>query len=98
MNDIATASVIHHPEQQRFSLTMNEGEAVLNYRLSDYQPTTGKPTRIDFTHTWVPPELRGKGLAEKLVREGLQWARVEGLAIQASCWYVAKFLRSTDKP
>lgn len=96
MQDIATASVTHHPEQQRFSLTFGDKEAVLDYRLLGDQSGATKPAGVDFTHTWVPPELRGKGLAEKLVREGLQWARAEGLVIQASCWYAAKFLRTSD--
>lgn len=48
---------------------------------------------IDFSHTYVPPELRAKGYAVKLVNSGLSWARKEGYSIQASCWFVAKFLQ-----
>lgn len=98
MNDISTASVTHNQEQRRFSLIINGSEAVLDYQLFKVQSSSAEPTKIDFTHTWVPPELRGKGLAEKLVREGLQWARNEGFSIQASCWYVAKFLRTHKAP
>jgi predicted GNAT family acetyltransferase len=49
---------------------------------------------VDFTRTYVPSELRGKGLAEKLVHYGLAWASAEHLSISASCWYVARFLTS----
>ena len=42
---------------------------------------------------YVPAEFRGRGLAERLVRHGLQWAKAQGYDIQASCWYVRKFIR-----
>ena len=61
-------------------------EAVLEYRLL---PDNG----IDFTYTFVPESLRGQGIAEKLVRSGLAWAREQSYELQASCWYVRRFLR-----
>jgi predicted GNAT family acetyltransferase len=76
----------HEIEQQRFVLKMDGGEALLQYRLL---PGNG----IDFSHTFVPPALRGRGIAEKLVRKGLSWAREQGYEIQASCWYVQRFIR-----
>jgi predicted GNAT family acetyltransferase len=48
---------------------------------------------VDFTHTYVPPELRTRGYAVKLVNSGLCWAHEQGYSIQASCWFVARFLR-----
>lgn len=89
MTDTTNLTVKHQPDQNRFSLTVGDSEAVLQYRLfqRDSQPM------IDFTHTWVPPEFRGKGIAEKLVREGLKWARAEQFGVQASCWYAARFLK-----
>ncbi|WP_299795856.1 GNAT family N-acetyltransferase [uncultured Shewanella sp.] len=63
---------------------MGQARASLSYDLFD--------DRINFTHTFVPTGLRGQGLAEKLVRHGLSWARSERLAIETSCWYVQKFL------
>lgn len=86
-------TVTHQPEQNRFSLAAGNSEAVLQYRLF----RENNNAMIDFTHTFVPPEFRGKGLAEKLVREGLKWARDEGFGIQASCWYVARFLKPSDQ-
>lgn len=46
-----------------------------------------------FTHTYVPPSLRGRGLAELLVRTALEWARMEGLRVEPSCSYVAAYLK-----
>ena len=76
--------VIHQAEQQRFIIEQDGHECVLDYVLEGKQ--------IDFTHTYVPFRLRGKGLAEELVKEGLAWAKSQGYDIQACCWYVRKFL------
>ena len=76
----------HHDQAaRRFTLTFPEGEARL-----DYDRPTDK--RVVFTHTFVPSTLRGRGLAEALVRCGLTWARSQGLVIETSCSYVAVFL------
>ncbi|PUA27115.1 MAG: GNAT family N-acetyltransferase [Cellvibrio sp. 79] len=82
--------VQHLPEQRKFVI-QEEGseEAVLAYRLFNQ---SDKPA-VDFYSTYVPPAFRGKGHAEKLVRCGLTWAKEQGLHIEASCWYVAKFIR-----
>lgn len=82
--------VQHQAEQHRFVIPTTAEEAVLDYHL--FNTPDGKGA-VDFTHTWVPPSMRGQGLAERLVREGLRWAKAEGLTIRASCWYAAKFLR-----
>lgn len=84
--------VIHQPEKNRFVILLEQQEAVLDYRLSHNKKADAEPT-VDFTHTYVPPGLRGQGLAEALVRTGLKWAREHNYRIEASCWYVAKFLR-----
>lgn len=91
---MTTNSDIHHsPEQQKFTLAVAGTEAVLEYRLLPSASEDKQPATINFTHTYVPPELRGRGLAESLVRHGLKWARAQGYQIRASCWYVNKFLR-----
>jgi predicted GNAT family acetyltransferase len=76
----------HDIERQRFVLLVEGSEAVLEYRLL-------AGNGIDFTYTFVPPALRGRGIAEKLVRTGLSWARAQEYEIQASCWYVQRFIR-----
>ncbi len=48
--------------------------------------------RMVFTHTFVPAELRGRGLAEKLVRRALADARVQGRRVVPACSYVATFI------
>jgi len=45
-----------------------------------------------FTHTFVPPAMRGRGIAEALVRAALAWTRQEGLQVESRCSYVSRFL------
>src|SRR5690606_25189677 len=74
----------HDERAQRFSLATEAGEAGLEYQR--------RLRQVNFTHTFVPPALRGQGVAEILVRAGLAWARQQGLAVEADCSYVARFL------
>ena len=48
--------------------------------------------RMVFTHTFVTPELRGRGLAEQLVRPALAHARERNLRVVPACSYVATFI------
>ena len=75
----------HQPQNHRFVVPLDGTEALLEYRLLPDQ-------RVDFYHTFVPPQARGTGVAESLVHAGLEWARQRNLHIHASCWYVKKFL------
>ena len=76
--------VQHNPAESRF-------EAVVDGHLSvaEYQRQEGT---MVFTHTYVPGELRGRGIAEKLVRAALQFARDEKLKVVPACSYVAAFI------
>ena len=74
----------HQSDAKRFVLIKDGNECVLDYTLNGDQ--------IDFTHTYVPFRLRGQGLAEILVEQGITWAKEQGYERKASCWYVRKFL------
>ncbi|NOH29134.1 GNAT family N-acetyltransferase [Vibrio mediterranei] len=75
----------HQQDRQRFVLSSNGQDSVLDYKLSG--------NTVNFTHTFVPESLRGKGAAKQLVDHGLAWAREQGYQIEADCWYVARFLK-----
>ncbi len=76
--------VQHLKKEHRFVINIDQEQAVLVYEIFD--------DRINFTSTFVPHELRRKGLADKLVRHGLRWAKSANLKVEANCWYVQKFL------
>lgn len=94
---MSTANIQHDISRQCFTAVVDGQEAILQYRLFERAVSGSTETSkgVDFTHTFVPPECRGKGLAEALVRKGLAWARQQDFEIKASCWYVAKFVRSS---
>lgn len=79
------SDVIHQTTEQRFVVTKDGKDAVLAYSV--------KNGEIDFYSTFVPPEFRGQGIAEKLVRTAIAWAKEQGYSLTASCWYAAKFLK-----
>lgn len=82
---------VHEESEHRFVIRLPQGTARLEYEL--------RPGEVDFTHTLVPAELRGRGLAEQLVRAGLAWAQAGRLHVRASCSYVARHLeRSATRP
>lgn len=82
------SDVQHLPDLQRFVIVHEGLEAFLAYRVFN----NGVQQAIDFNSTFVPPEFRGKGFAEKLVRTGIKWAKEQGYELHASCWYAAKFI------
>jgi predicted GNAT family acetyltransferase len=79
------------PIEVRHNAAESRFEAVVEGHLSvaEYQLQEGT---IVFTHTYVPGELRGRGIAEKLVRAALQFARDEKLKVVPACSYVAVFI------
>jgi len=79
------------PVQVTHNAAAHRYEAVVDGHLSicEYELTDG---RMIFTHTVVPGELRGRGIAEKLVRAALADARAAGSKVVPACSYVAKFI------
>jgi predicted GNAT family acetyltransferase len=78
-------SVTHDSAARRFAITGHSGEAVLRYDLEG--------SRMIITHTYVPPEWRGRGVAADLVVAALNHARAAGWKVVPQCSYVDVFLR-----
>lgn len=78
-------SVEHQVKESVFLFQQADQRAVLEYQMLD-------DSRVEFTSTYVPFSMRGKGIADKLVEAGLLWARQQGYEISSRCWYVDKFL------
>jgi uncharacterized protein len=47
---------------------------------------------IVYPHTLVPPELEGHGLAARLAKHALEYARANGLRVVPRCPYVRAYL------
>ena len=47
---------------------------------------------ISLLHTWVPPVLRGRGIANELAQKALELAKDNGLKVEVICPVVFHFL------
>lgn len=75
----------HNPAEGLFTIEHQGRQALLKYRrVSD--------NVLDYYSTFVPPESRGQGVAEKLTQGALDYAMENGFYVIPSCWYVAKFI------
>lgn len=77
--------VEHDEDQGRFYITTDGKEAYLAYSEQDGV--------LDLYSTYVPQELRGQGIAGKVVKEGLEHAKKEGYQVRPSCPYVAAYIQ-----
>ena len=48
---------------------------------------------LDMLHTFVPPAMRGKGVAGVLVKQGLKYAAARNLRVRTTCWYTADYVK-----
>jgi predicted GNAT family acetyltransferase len=82
---IQSAQVEHNPTAQQFELHVGSMLCLLQYRLRD-----GK---MIVYHTEVPPAMQNRGLAERMTKVALEYARAENLKVEPRCPYTAAFLR-----
>ncbi len=77
--------VEHNESQRRFEITLGEEMAFAEYRVEGDQ--------MIFTHTEVPQQFRGRGIAQKLVLAGFDVASKKRLQIVPLCSYAARVLQ-----
>lgn len=85
---MTTVDVVHRPEQERFVAVVDGVTALLNY-----ERTAGA---VAMTHTVVPPEIGGRGIAARLTAAAVAWARAEELTIDPQCSYVRAWLHKNS--
>ncbi|HZJ91851.1 MAG TPA: GNAT family N-acetyltransferase [Thiopseudomonas sp.] len=78
--------VEHNTQTHCFSTVVDGYKAILEYRAVDAQTW-------DIHHTFVPNELRGKGVAAVLAKEALAYAKEQGYKVIPSCSYIAVYLQ-----
>ena len=76
--------VVDNPEASRFEAHVDGHVALVSY--------IKHGDSIIFTHTEVPKELQGRGLAGILARAVLDRARAEGWRVVARCPFIAKYI------
>ena len=83
--DLNNITVTHNEDMQHFELHVDGLRALLTYRRF--------PDRIELAHTEVPQPLESHGLAAKLARFALDFARTNRLRVVSLCPYVSSFIR-----
>ncbi|SDS41976.1 hypothetical protein SAMN05216421_1492 [Halopseudomonas xinjiangensis] len=78
--------IIHDPAAKQFYMTVNGSRAYLAYM------DLGKQT-LDIYRTFVPDELRGRGLAAQLAEHALRYADARGYTVIPSCSYVERYMQ-----
>ena len=79
------SDVVHNAVAERFELRVGDVLCVLEYRRS--------PGKLVIYHTEVPQPYEGRGLAARMTRAALEFARAEKLQVEPRCPYTAAFLQ-----
>ena len=77
-------SIEHDREAHQFTTAVDGVRAHLDYTLGG--------AVMNITHTWVPDEIGGRGVAAALTRAALETARREGWSVNPVCSYAAAYL------
>ena len=83
--DLEKLEVTHNADEHRFETWIDGYLSKLDY-IQD-----GKNFVI--THVGVSPELRGQGIAGKIVEVGLEYAKEKSLRVVPMCSYAAAYIR-----
>ena len=83
--DLEKVEVVHNPAQDRFEAWVNGLYSKLEYIQDD--------KNFVITHVGVDPQLRGQGLAGRIVQVSLEHARKNSLRVIPMCSYAAAYIR-----
>lgn len=83
--DLNQLAIINNPTEHRFELTIDGKFSKLDY-IED-----GKNFVI--THVGVDPDLRGSGIAGRIVQVSLEYAQQRNLRVVPMCSYAAAYIR-----
>lgn len=76
----------HDPRARQFFVVEDGYKCYLSYM------DLGKQT-LDYYRTFVPPALRGRGLAARITEYALNYARQSGYTVIPSCSYVERYMQ-----
>jgi predicted GNAT family acetyltransferase len=85
-SDAKSIDVRHEPQRSRYSATLDGALAVAEYHRHG--------NVIAFTHTEVPPEVQGRGVASALAHRALDDARAAGNQVIPACEFFTRYMAS----
>lgn len=83
---MSSYDIINNEQDTRFETTVDGHVAYAAYDLEE-------PDRIVFTHTTVPDELSGRGIAGELAKHALDHARAQNLKVVPQCAFIASWIK-----
>jgi hypothetical protein len=83
--DAAKLEVTNNPDAERFEAVLGESLGIIEYNR--------RPGVYVFTHTEVPREYSGRGIADRMAYVALETAIAEEQKIVPECPFVKKYLQ-----
>ncbi len=83
--DFESIKITNNPDESRFEAEVGEHLAIISYSQNE--------ERIAFIHTDVPQEISGHGVAGKMAKFALDFAREEGLRVIPICPFVSGYIK-----
>ena len=83
--DPSKVEVVHNPAQKRFEMQLGDQIAMVKYILGS--------SEIIFTHTEVPEEFEGHGVASKIAKVAVEYAKAQGMRIRPLCPYMSAYIK-----
>lgn len=77
--------ITHNEAENRFETKIKGATALVDY--------IQQGQRIDITHTFVPSELEGQGIAGALTKAILDYASENGLKVNPICPYTEVYIK-----
>jgi len=83
--DAKNLAVRNNTDAHRFEVTLGETVGVIEYQK--------RGSTYVFTHTGVPKEYGGQGVADRLAQVALDTARAEGAQVVPACPFVKAYIQ-----
>lgn len=80
-----TIAITHDRVGHKFTTQVDDHEGYVEYEMGD--------GHIVITHTVVPSDIGGRGIAGELIKEALEFARSEGLKVVPKCSYAEGYMQ-----
>jgi hypothetical protein len=83
--DLASLQIVHNPAASRFEIDLGEGQfGVVEYDLRD--------NALTIHHTGVPTAFENQGIAARMTKFALDWAKAEGYKVIPLCSYTRAYM------
>jgi predicted GNAT family acetyltransferase len=83
--DVFNTDVVHNQDNNRFEVDLGSDKAVLVYMI--------KEGFFILLHTEVPPAFEGRGIAGRMAKAALEYAKKEGYKVMSYCSYTTMYIQ-----